>query len=508
MDNAVNQQSIKSVVIVGGGSAGWMTAAALAKVLGNEHCQITLIESDQIGTVSVGEATIPQVQLFNRILEIDEQEFLKATQATFKLGISFENWLQKEHRYFHPFGSYGTNIEALPFHHFWLKMAQQGQVPSLEQYSLAAVAAQHNKFIHPQNQKNSPLAGINYAYHFDATLYAKFLAEYATKRGVEKINGKVIDVGIRADNGHIQEVILEGGQRISGDLFIDCSGFKGLLIEQTLKTGFDDWSHYLPCNRAIAVPCSATTALKPYTQSIAEAVGWRWRIPLQSRIGNGYVYSSEFIEDDKAEDLLLQRLESEPLTEVNKLRWTTGMRKKSWNKNCITIGLSAGFVEPLESTGLHLIQSAIAKLMTLFPTKAFNQCDIDMFNQQTEKEYVNIRDFIILHYKATEREDSEFWRYCRHMSIPASLQQKMEMYQQTGRIFRQDNELFNETSWLAVLNGQGIKPHSYHPLVDRLTPDEISTRLNNIEQVVQRSLAVMPDHQQYLEQLLAATRSS
>ncbi|WP_440874255.1 tryptophan halogenase family protein [Thalassotalea sp. PLHSN55] len=499
-----NSALIKSIVIVGGGSAGWMTAATLSKVLGTDQCQVTLIESDQINTVSVGEATIPQVQLFNRILEIDENEFLKATQATFKLGISFDNWRNQGHSYFHPFGSYGTNMEALPFHHFWLKMAQQGKVSELEHYSLAAVAAKHNKFMHPQNQANSPLAGINYAYHFDATLYAKFLADYAIKRGVEKINGKVVDVGLRADNGHIQELLLEGGQRIQGDLFIDCSGFKGLLIEQTLKTGFDDWSHYLPCNRAIAVPCSETQTLKPYTQSIAQSVGWRWRIPLQSRVGNGYVYASEFIDDNRAEDLLLSQLESEPLAKVNKLRWVTGMRKKSWNKNCIAIGLSAGFVEPLESTGLHLIQSAIAKLMTLFPTKAFNQCDIDMFNQQTEEEFLRIRDFIILHYKVTEREDSEFWRYCKNMPIPASLQEKLAMYRENGRIFRQNNELFNETSWLAVLNGQGIRPNGYHPLVDRLSADETKRRLDNIENVIKRSAEVMPDHQSYIEQLLSS----
>ena len=491
--------TVKSVVIVGGGSAGWMTAAALAKVLGADNCNITLIESDQIGTVSVGEATIPQVQLFNRILDIDEKEFLAYTQSTFKLGIEFVDWRKKGHAYFHPFGAYGTNIDALPFHHYWLKMQQKGAQQDLSHYSLASVAAYQNKFMHPQQQQNSPLAGINYAYHFDATLYAKFLSGYATKRGVNRIIGKAVDVGLEASNGFIKEVFLEDGQRVSGDLFIDCSGFKGLLIEQALKTGFEDWTHFLPCNRAIAVPCESTQALKPYTQATAQSVGWRWRIPLQNRVGNGYVYASDFMSDDKAEQILLQGLESDPINDVNALRWTTGMRKKSWNKNCIAIGLSAGFVEPLESTGLHLIQSAIAKLMTLFPSKSFNQCDIDMFNQQTEKEYQRIRDFIVLHYKVTERDDSPFWDYCRNMSIPSTLQQKIEMYQETGRIFRQDDELFNETSWLAVMQGQGIHAKTYHPLVDRLSQSEIQRRLGNIESVIQNSANVMVDHHEYIQ---------
>jgi tryptophan halogenase len=364
---------------------------------------------------------------------------------------------------------------------------------------LAAVAAYDNKFMHPQPQQNSPLAGINYAYHFDATLYAKFLSDYSTKRGVKRIIGKVSDVGLNAENGHIQEVFLENGQRVSGDLFIDCSGFKALLIEGALKTGFEDWSHFLPCNRAVAVPCSSTYILKPYTQSIAQSVGWRWRIPLQSRVGNGYVYASDFISDDKAEEILLSGLESDPIADVNALRWTTGMRKKSWNKNCIAIGLSAGFVEPLESTGLHLIQSAIAKLMTLFPNKSFHQCDIDMFNEQTEKEYQSIRDFIVLHYKATERDDSPFWDYCRNMSVPSTLQQKMEMYKENGRIFRINDELFNETSWLAVMEGQGIEPNTYHPLVDRLPVSEIKRRLDNIQSVVKKSADIMPDHFDYIQ---------
>ncbi len=493
-----DSNNIKSIVIVGGGSAGWMTASALAKVIGCDNCQITLVESADIGTVSVGEATIPQIQLFNTILDIDEAEFIRFTNATFKLGIEFIDWKEKGHRYFHPFGNYGTNMEALPFHHFWLKMQNDPEFSDLSSYSLASVGAYANKFMHPSTQQNSALAGINYAYHFDATLYAKFLRNYATSRGVCRIEGKVDEVNLNPVSEEIESLVLNDNTVLDGDLFIDCSGFKGLLIEQALKTGYEDWTHLLPCNKAIATPCLSKKALNPYTQSTAQSAGWTWRIPLQNRVGNGYVYSSEFMSDDKAHALLLNTIESEALADINQLQWVTGMRKKSWNKNCIAIGLSAGFVEPLESTGLHLIQSAIAKLMTLFPSKDFTQCDIDLFNQQTETEYHRIRDFIILHYKLTNRDDSEFWRYCKNIEMPDSLKQKIEMFSENGRIFRHDNELFNETSWLAVMHGQGIKPKSYHPLVDRLSRDEIKRRLKNIESVISRSADVMPDHEAYI----------
>jgi tryptophan halogenase len=490
--------NIRSIVIVGGGSAGWMTASALAKVLGKDNCKITLVESAEIGTVSVGEATIPQIQLFNTILEIDETEFIRATNASFKLGIEFIDWKEKGHRYFHPFGSYGTNMEALPFHHFWLKMQDEPEFADLSKYSLASVGAYGNKFMHPSTQQNTPLAGINYAYHFDATLYAKFLRKYATEKGVVRIEGKVDEVKLHPETQMIESLVLADKTELHGDLFIDCSGFKGILIEQALKTGYEDWTHLLPCNRAIASPCLSTKELNPYTQSTAQSVGWTWRIPLQNRVGNGLVYSSEFMDDGSARDLLLNTLESAPLADLNSLRWVTGMRKKSWNKNCIAIGLSAGFVEPLESTGLHLIQSAIAKLMTLFPSKSFSQCDIDIFNRQTEYEYHRIRDFIILHYKLTNRDDTEFWRYCRNIEMPDTLKEKIALFSHNGRIFREANELFNESSWLAVMHGQGIKPKSYHPLVDRLSPDEIRRRLKNIESVIARSADLMPNHMGYI----------
>lgn len=488
------QQKINNVVIVGGGSAGWMTAAALAKVLGKNYCNIQLIESDQISTVSVGEATIPQISLFNKILGIDENEFVKQTQGTFKLGIEFINWNKKKGGYMHPFGDHGRSMHAIQFHHYWLKMFNQGLAPDLEQYSLAAVAAREGKFMRSQNMGDSPLSDINYAFHFDATLYAKFLRNFAEQRGVERVEGKVIDVSLRGSDGFIDSVILESGQRINADLFIDCSGFKGLLIEKALNTGFEDWSDLLPCDSAVAIPCKPKDPdkLYPFTQSKAQKAGWIWRIPLQHRIGNGYVYPSKYISDEEAVDILSAQLEGEATGKPNFLRWKTGMRKKTWNKNCVAIGLSAGFIEPLESTGLHLIQSAIAKLMALFPHQGFNQIDIDTYNRQSKTELEYIRDFIVLHYKVTDRDDSEFWRHCQSMKVSDRLQEKMDLYEANGRIYREDNELFNETSWLSVMNGQGLVPSGYHPFVDALTEQDIDNRLKHIHKVIQKSVDVMP----------------
>jgi tryptophan halogenase len=445
METKPSDISIKNIVIVGGGTAGWMTAAAFAKVLKNQCCNIRLIESDVIRTVSVGEATIPQISLFNQLLGIDENDFIRNTQSTFKLGIEFIDWQAKGHSYMHPFGSFGTDMDAIQFHHYWLKMYQQGKAPDIEQYSLAAIAAKEGRFTRPQKAGNSPLSSISYAFHFDATLYAKYLREFATNLGAQRTEGKVVDVSLRNSDGFIDSVVLESGERIEGDLFIDCSGFRGLLIEGALKTGFDDWSQWLPCDRAVAMPCMAKNSVYPYTKATAQEAGWTWRIPLQHRIGNGFVYPSRFINDDQAVDILRSQMESEPLAEPNFLRWTTGVRKKGWNKNCVAIGLSAGFVEPLESTGLHLIQSAIAKLLGMFPNKNFEQADIDTYNSQLSVEMERIRDFIILHYKATTREDSEFWRFCKNMDIPTNLQKKIDLYQANGRIYRQDTELFNET---------------------------------------------------------------
>ncbi len=495
---------IENIVIVGGGTAGWMTAAALSKVLNPDNVTITLVESDQIGTVSVGEATIPQISLFNKILGIDENQFLKKTNGTFKLGIEFINWKKKGHRYTHPFGNFGTDMEAIQFHHYWLKMFNQNQAPDIEAYSLAAVGAKKNRFMRPVNMGNSPLSEIAYAFHFDAVLYAKFLREFAEHRKVKRIEGKVVSTSLRSHDGFIESVTLENKEVVSGDLFIDCSGFRALLIEKALGVEYLDWSHWLPCDRAIAIPCQKKAPLKPYTQSTAHPFGWQWRIPLQHRTGNGIVYSSAHCDDEHALETLLSQLDGEPLAQPNRLCWVTGMRKKAWYKNCVAIGLSSGFIEPLESTSIHLIQSSIAKLLGLFPDKSFSQIDIDNYNRQNEFELKRIRDFIILHYHVTERDDSDFWNHCRTMAIPEFLQNKINLYQSHGRIYREHYELFNETSWLAVMHGQGIKTGGYHPIVDNLSEQEIKRRLQHIQSVIDQSCEQMPTHQKYIDQYCAA----
>jgi len=493
--------SIKSIVIVGGGSAGWMTAATLSKVLDLSKYSVTLIESEDIKGVSVGEATIPQITLFNRILGIDEADFIRATNATYKLGIEFKDWKRKGHAYFHPFGTFGINMEALPFHHFWLKRFNEGAGGDLCSYSIEAMAAKSGRFGKVNAQNNSPLANMSYAYHFDSTLYANFLRDFAVKRGVRHIKGKVGAVS-KHPNGHINTLTLQNGHCIDGEFYIDCSGFRSLLLEKEMDATFNDWSDLLPCDSAIAIPCkTADSMLKPYTQSTAKNAGWTWRIPLQHRIGNGYVYASKFTEKEAALDDLMAQLEGEPLAEPNFLAWKTGMRPQSWIKNCLGIGLSAGFIEPLESTGLHLIQSAIARLMTLFPSNRFCQSDIDMYNRQTTKEFEQIRDFIVLHYALTERNDSEFWRYCRNISLSESLEQKVQLYKDSGRIFRIDNELFNETSWLAVMHGQGLRSEGYHPLVDRMSTSLIDERLSHIASVINKSASLLPEHAHFIAQL-------
>lgn len=497
-------QHVKKVVILGGGSAGWMSAATLSRVFENK-IDITLVESESVGTVSVGEATIPQISIFNKLLGFDENEFIKKTQGTFKLGIEFVNWKQKDHSYMHPFGSFGTNMDAIQFHHYWLKMYLQGKAPEITDYSLLCQAARKGKFSRPQPVQNSPLANIPYAFHFDATLYAKYLREFSEQRGVKRIEGRVKDVFTRNSDGFIDSLLLEDGQRIDGDLFIDCSGFKGLLIEETLKTGYEDWGHWLPCDRAVAMPCKAAKENYPYTVSTAQDAGWTWRIPLQHRVGNGYVYPSRFVTDEQALDTLTSQMENEPLNKPNFLRWQTGRRKQMWNKNVVAIGLSAGFIEPLESTGLHLIQTAISRLMGFFPHQGFNQIDIDVFNRQTQTEMEQIRDFIILHYKLTEREDTEFWRYVKNMDVPDSLASKLELYASNGRIFREDNELFDETSWLAVMHGQGLTPQGYHPIVDTFPEEEVDRRLKHIASVIEKSVETMPMQSEFIAQHCAAS---
>ncbi len=495
---------IRSIAIIGGGTAGWMTAAALAKVLGRDYAQISLVESDAIGTVGVGEATIPQINTFNRMLGIDENDFVRRTKGSFKLGIEFVDWGGLGQRYFHPFGSYGVNMEGVSFHAFWLRLHQAGLAPYISEYSLQAKASAYGKFMRPIDAGNSPLSQIAYAFHFDAGLYAQFLREQAEARGVLRAEGKVTNVIQRSDDGFIEAVLLEDGTRIEADLFIDCSGFHGLLIEQTLHAGYTDWSKWLPCNRAVAVPCAGTEDILPYTRSTAREAGWQWRIPLQHRIGNGYVYCSDYISDDEAAAKLLGNLDGPALADPRFIKFTTGHRNRYWMKNCVAIGLSSGFMEPLESTSIWMIQSGIARLLTHFPDRNFAPVDIDRYNRILKTETEEIRDFLILHYHATARTDTPFWNYCRNMDIPERLKEKMRVFQHAGRTFRENEELFNDTSWFAVMAGQGLRPQSYDPVANLLTQEETVARLTHIHEAVTNSAEYMPKHRDFINEHCAA----
>jgi tryptophan halogenase len=491
---------IRKVVIVGGGTAGWMTATALAKIVGAmPELQIDLVESEAIGTVGVGEATIPQINLFNAMLGLDEAEFVRETHATYKLGIEFRDWTRPGHRYIHPFGFYGLDMMGIEFHHHWLKGRLAGDATELDEYSIAAMAAKADKFLHPtSDQPKSPLSKLGYAFQFDAGRYARYLRGYAEQRGVNRVEGRIVEVEQHPETGFVTALKLESGAWVEGELFIDCSGFRALLIGQTLGVPFVDWSKWLPCDRAAAIPCSLAGDRAPLTRSTARPAGWQWRIPLQHRIGNGHVYCSAYMEEDEAIALLLANLDGEPLAEPNRLRFLAGHREKAWDKNVVALGLAGGFLEPLESTSIHLVQSGIARLMTLFPTTAFTQAEIDRYNAMTEQEYVDIRDFLVLHYRANERE-GEFWRYCRELEPPEGLAEKLEMFRSSGRIFREHNELFTETSWLAALVGQGVEAESYHPAADLLPDDETLKRLASIRGTIARTVEQMPTQEEFLQ---------
>jgi tryptophan 7-halogenase len=495
---------VRRVVIVGGGTAGWMTAAALARFLRNGYSDIRLIESEEIGTVGVGESTIPPIRLYNSLLGLDENEFVRRTQATFKLAIEFRDWTRLGHSYLHPFGPYGVDMEGVSFHGYWLKLRALGQAPGLDEFSLNALAAKNGRFTRPVDSPNTPLAHIPYAFHLDAGLYAKFLREYAERGGVRRVEGKIVDVRLRGTDGFIEAVQLAGGEVIEGDLFIDCSGFRGLLIEGALQTGYEDWSHWLLNDRAWAVPTESGGSRDPTTRATARPAGWQWRIPLQHRVGNGYAYCSRFVSDDEAAATLLANLDGKPKRDPFLIRFTTGRRLKSWNRNCVAIGLSAGFMEPLESQSIYLIQVAIARLMMMFPDRGFEPADIARFNRVMQWEYERIRDFLVLHFFATERNDTPYWDYCRNMKIPEYLAEKIALFKGRGRIFRENEELFAETSWFAVFVGQGILPRGHDPLVDVMPPADLRDRLARVRDVVRKSVDVMPAHFDFIARHCAA----
>lgn len=497
---------IQTIVIVGGGTSGWMTAAALSTVLRGRY-RIELIESEEIGSVGVGEATIPMIQRFNTIVGIDEAEFMRETQGTFKLGIEFVNWGRQGERYMHGFGSIGQDLWTVRFDQYWQKMRRLGKAAPLGDYAITRMAAQANKFMPPRHDlANSPLNDIAYAYHFDASLYAGYLRKLAQQRGVVRTEGKITEVKQRPLDGYIDAVVMENGQTIQGDLFIDCSGFRGLLIEQALKTGYEDWTHWLPCDKALAVPCASAQVLTPYTRSTAHKAGWQWRIPLQHRTGNGHVYCSQYMSDDEAASVLLANLDGRALADPRMIRFTTGMRKQAWNKNVVAIGLSSGFLEPLESTSIHLIQSTISQLIEFFPDRGFNATEIAEFNRQSRFHYERIRDFIILHYHVNQRDDSEFWKACANMPIPDTLQHKIDLFKSCGRLLRIDGELFTEAGWLQVMEGQNLTAQNHHPLVDLQPEESIHEYLESVREVIAKCVSVMPDHAAFIAQHCAAPK--
>jgi tryptophan halogenase len=486
-------------VIVGGGSAGWMAAAALAHTLKGAH-PISLIESEEIGTVGVGEATIPPLQFFNKVLEINEREFVRATQATFKLGIEFRNWGHAGHRYFHQFGEFGANIDGISFHQFWLRLNAHGHPHPLSDYAPAAIAASQGRFLPPFPTMPKGMPQLAYAYHFDAGLYARFLRSYAEQRGVVRHEGRIVQVDRDAEDGSIEGLRLHDGRTVTGDFFLDCSGFQGLLIERTLGTGFEDWSHWLPCNRALAAPCERSDeALGPYTRSTAHQAGWQWRIPLQHRTGNGHVYCSSYISDDEAARILLANLDAKLLAEPRLLRFTTGRRKKFWNGNCVALGLAGGFMEPLESTSLHLVQSAVFRFLSLMPlSRSIDPAAEAEFNRLSIAEYEQVRDFIILHYVANRREEP-FWRDCQHLSIPDSLAHRLELFRSRGKVARHDGQLFADASWVAVMLGQGVQPARWDPLADIMPLAELQQKADGLRSKLHAAVARMPSHQQFIE---------
>ncbi len=486
------RRPVKRVVVAGGGTAGWMVAACLSKVLG-KALDIKLVESDEIGTVGVGEATIPTLLTFHQLLDINEQEFMAATQATFKLGISFENWRDVGQDYIHSFGLTGKDHWTAGFQHFWLKGRQRQLAGDYGDYCLELKAAQQDRFAH------LPRSGMNYAFHLDASLYAKFLRRFSERLGVQRVEGKIVAVQADLTNNDIQSIRLDSGAVLEGDLFIDCTGFRGLLIGETLGVPYEDWSHWLHCDSAVAVQTESVGPAVPYTRSIAHEAGWQWRIPLQHRVGNGLVYCSRYLSDDQAKPLLLSKVVGPTLTQPRVIKFTPGQRVETWRGNCVAIGLSSGFIEPLESTSIHLIQRGIVRLMQMFPSGGISPADVAEYNQQARHEIEHIRDFIVLHYHVTNRNDSPFWRGCQAMDIPASLRHRIELFRESARVFRTGNELFAENSWIQVMLGQGILPQAHHPVADLMGDAELSGFLNGIQALVDKTLQQLPAHQTYVD---------
>ncbi|UAB78838.1 tryptophan 7-halogenase [Erythrobacter sp. SCSIO 43205] len=495
----MSDKSVQKLVIVGGGTAGWICAAAFARLMG-KALSIELVESDAIGTVGVGEATIPQIIRLNTILGLDEREFVKATNGTFKLGIEFVDWGKVGSKYLHTFGDPGLSLAGVPFHQYWSRAAAEGHEHDLWHYSLHQYAADTAKFGKLDRVGDTAMTGLAYAYHFDASLYADYLRAYSKQRGVTRTEGIVSEVARDAESGDITSITLGDGRKVAGDFFIDCTGFRALLLGKELGVGYKDWSHWLPCNSAQAVPSERLKTVVPYTRATAKSAGWQWRIPLQHRTGNGHVYSSNFISDDEAGQVLLEGLDTKPLTEPRPIRFTTGRREAFWSHNCAAIGLASGFLEPLESTSIHLIQSHVSRLIQLFPGNNNARAERNEYNRRCAAEFEQIRDFLILHYHCTTREDSEFWCYCKNMNVPDSVTNKMELFGSSGRVGRDADDLFRVASWVQVMLGQGIMPQSYDPMANQLSDAELAEFLGNVRRLIERATDPLPTHEQFLAQ--------
>ena len=488
-----NAQLVKKVVIAGGGTAGWCAAAALSRLLG-PLLDVTLIESADIGIIGVGEATIPTVRAFHHLLSIDEPEFMRESNATFKLGIEFDNWAREGDRYFHAFGKIGKSPWMAPFHHMWLEARSQGFGGSLDDYCLELQAAKAGKFFLHKN------LDLNYAFHFDSVLYGKYLRKLSETSGAKRIEGEIVSVQQHAETGYIKSVTLKSGQVVDGDLFIDCTGFRGLLIEETLHTGYEDWAHWLPTDRAMAVQTEPNGPPTPYTRAIAHSAGWRWRIPLQSRVGNGLIYSSAHISDDEARDRLMAAIDAPTINEPRIIKFKAGRRRQFWQKNCIAIGLSSGFIEPLESTSIHLFQKSVLNLVQNFPFFGVNDALIDHYNALSHKELEYARDFVILHYKLNQRTDSEFWKHTAAMTVPETLQSRIDLFKTSATAYHGPGELFLVDSWVQVMLGQRLEPAGWHKLGAFMTKEQSQQVFKGLKETVDTSVAHMMPHDMFLKQ--------
>jgi tryptophan 7-halogenase len=492
---------VRQIVIVGGGTAGWMAATALARFL-SEDCQITLVESEEIGIVGVGEATIPPITGFNENIGLSEDDFLEKTKGTYKLAIEFADWREAGHSYFHTFGDVGVQRGIIPFHQHWLRHRAEGGTSNLWEYSLNAQAAMQARFGKTNISFGPKATDLIYAYHFDTQLYGRLLRRIAEVNGVRRIEGKVVDVRLNGEDGFIDAIMMENGEQITGDVFIDCTGFRALLIGKALSVGYDDWSNFLPCNRALAVPCESSGPLLPYTRSTARKAGWQWRIPLQHRTGNGYVYCDSHISEDEAAAQLMASLDGEPLAEPRLIKFMTGKRQKSWHKNCIALGLASGFMEPLESTSIHLVQSAVMRLVTYFPGRQFDTSLSEIYNQETDKEWLEIRDFLILHYHLNNRAGEPFWDVCREMPVPEGLMQRLDLFRTGGFIPQRIEQLFGVQSWLQVMLGQGLQPEGYYPLAGNTKSDVLEAYLEDLRNHTRLKVDGLPSHAVFLKDVL------